>query len=211
MSFEGFRGDFVGFFRGLEMDNSKAYFERHRAEYERDVRGPMAALVADLEPVLGPGKIFRINRDVRFSADKSPYKTNVAATIGPLYVHLDARRLFLGTGVYHGERDWLNAFRAAVDSPRGEELGRIVEAGLRRGLSFASEESLRTAPRGYAADHPRIEILRWRNVVAGRAFEIEPWIARAEAKDRILQTWESMRPFSDWLRENVPSGEVSRP
>src|SRR5215831_18182584 len=78
MSFEGWRGDFVGFFRGLELYNSKRYFEAHRKQYESEVRGPMEALAAELSPLLGPFKIFRINRDVRFSADKSPYKTNVA-------------------------------------------------------------------------------------------------------------------------------------
>ena len=205
MAFTGFRGDFIGFFRGLEVDNSKAYFESHRAQYQRDVRGPMQALVEELEPAFGAGKIFRVNRDIRFSADKSPYKTNVAATVGPLYMHLDARRFFLATGVYHGPPEWLARFRTAVAGPAGEELARIVEAGTAHGLTFGSEDALRTAPRGYPVDHPRIEILRWRNAVAGRGFEIEPWIATPVAKDRVLETWERLRPFHEWLREHAPA------
>jgi len=77
MTFDGWKGDFVGFFRGLELDNSKRYFEAHRRQYEVDVRKPMEELVAELEPLLGGSKIFRINRDIRFSADKSPYKLNI--------------------------------------------------------------------------------------------------------------------------------------
>ena len=195
MAFSGWQGDFVGFFRGLEMDNSRSYFERHRARYERDVRGPMAALVEELEPLLGAGKIFRLNRDIRFSADKSPYKTNIGATAGPLYIHLDARMLFLGTGNYHPQRDWLASFRQAVAGPAGEEFARIVEAARVSGLDCGVDgAALKTVPRGYPADHPRIDFLRWRNVVAGRQFEIEPWIATPAAKDRILETWECMRP-----------------
>jgi uncharacterized protein (TIGR02453 family) len=208
MSFAGWQGDFVRFFRGLEMDNSKSYFEKHRALYERDVRGPMSALVEELEPLLGPSKIFRINRDIRFSADKSPYKTNIAATAGALYIHLDARMLFLGTGSYHPEREWLAGFREAVAGPAGEEFARIVEAARDCGLECGVDgAALKTVPRGYPADHERIDYLRWRNAVAGRRFEIEPWIATPEAKDRILKTWECMQPFSGWLKANVRSSQ----
>jgi uncharacterized protein (TIGR02453 family) len=204
MTFSGWQGDFVGFFRGLEMDNSKSYFEGHRALYERDVRGPMTALMSELEPLLGPSKVFRINRDIRFSADKSPYKTSIAGSVGRLYIHLDARMLFLGTGSYHPERDWLAGFREAVAGPAGGEFARIVEGVRASGLECGVDgAALKTVPRGYPPDHPRIELLRWRNVVAGRRFEIEPWIAAAAAKERILETWDCMRPFSDWLEAHV--------
>lgn len=203
MAFTGFRGDFIGFFRGLGMDNSKAYFERHRAAYERDVRAPMVALTEALAPELGPVKLFRINRDIRFSADKSPYKTNAGALVGPLYIHLDARRFFLGTGNYHPERDWLARYREAVAGPAGADFAEIVDAGRRSGLTYAEADPLRTAPKGYAADHPRIELLRWRNVVAGRSFEIEPWIASEECLVRVRATWAEMKPFSDWLTAQV--------
>src|SRR5204863_385793 len=82
MAFTGWTGDFVGFFRGLELDNSRRYFEAHRRQYERDVLQPLKELVAELEPRLGRSKIFRINRDIRFTKDKSPYKTNVAPVLG---------------------------------------------------------------------------------------------------------------------------------
>src|SRR5215470_10754140 len=161
MSFDGWKGDFVGFFRGLELDNSKRYFEAHRTQYETEVRGPMEALAAELSPVLGPVKLFRINRDIRFSADKSPYKTNVAAVVGRLYVHLDGHTFFVATGAHHPATPWLVRYREAVAGPAGEELARRVERMRAAGLSVGGND-MKTAPRGYDRDHPRIELLRWR-------------------------------------------------
>jgi uncharacterized protein (TIGR02453 family) len=204
MSFDGWKGDFVGFFRGLELDNSKRYFEAHRQQYENEVRGPMEALAAELSPTLGPVKLFRINRDVRFSADKSPYKTNVAAVVGRLYLHLDARDFFVATGAHMPDTAWLTRYREAVAGPAGEDLERAVERMRAAGLNVGGNP-LKTAPRGYLADHPRIEMLRWREVGTGRSFGLEPWIATPAAKDRVLETWESMRPLSDWLTDHVPA------
>jgi uncharacterized protein (TIGR02453 family) len=204
MAFEGWKGDFVGFFRGLELDNSKRYFEAHREQYEQEVRRPLEELVSELEPVLGPGKLFRINRDIRFSADKSPYKTNVAAVVGRLYVHLDSRSFFVATGAHHPATPWLARYREAVAGPAGEELARWVERMRAAGLSVGGNE-MKTAPRGYDRDHPRIELLRWREVGAGRHWSIEPWIATPAARDRVVEAWEAMRPLADWLSEHVPA------
>ena len=204
MAFEGWTGDFIGFFRGLEMDNSKRYFEAHRKQYDRDVRGPMEELAAELQPALGPAKLFRINRDIRFSADKSPYKTNVAAVVGRVYIHLDARMFYMATGAHHPETAWLRRYREAVAGPAGEELERQVEAMRSAGLSVGGD-AMKTTPRGYDAGHPRIELLRWREVGAGRQFELEPWIATPAVKERVLETWEAMRPMADWLTAHVPA------
>ena len=194
----------MGFFRGLELDNSRRYFEAHRDQYETEVRGPMEALAAELSPVLGPVKLFRINRDVRFSADKSPYKTNVAAVVGRLYIHLDARDFFVATGAHMPDNAWLTRYREAVAGPAGADLERTVER-LRLGGLNVGGNPLKTAPRGYPADHPRIEMLRWREVGTGRSFGLEPWIATPAAKERVLEAWEAMRPLSDWLESNVPA------
>src|SRR5207248_8751058 len=155
MAFDGWKGDFVGFFRGLELDNSKRYFEAHRRQYETEVRRPMEELAAELEPVLGAAKVFRINRDVRFSADKSPYKTNVAAVVGRLYIHLDAHLLFCATGAHMPGSAWLARYREAAAGPAGAELERAVERMRAVGLNVGGNP-LKTAPRGYPADHPRI-------------------------------------------------------
>ena len=199
MAFEGWKGDFVGFLRGLEIENSKSYFEAHRRQYERDVRAPMLALLDELEPELGAGKMFRLNRDVRFSADKSPYKTNLGATAGPLYIHLDARVFFVATGQHMPSAEWLSRYREAVAGRPGNEFARIVEQLRAAGFS-AGGNPLRTAPRGYPQDHPRIEMLRWRSVTCGRRYELGPWLATPQVKDRVLDSWRLMQPFSVWLR-----------
>jgi uncharacterized protein (TIGR02453 family) len=203
MAFDGWKGDFIGFFRGLEMDNSKRYFEAHRKQFETEVRGPMEELVAELEPVLGPGKIFRINRDIRFSADKSPYKTNIAAVVGRAYIHLDARQMYIATGAHRPDTAWLTRYREAVAGRAGDKLERIVKSLRSSGLNVGGNP-LKTAPRGYPADHPRIEMLRWREVGVGKTFELGPWIASATAKDRLVETWVTMRPLADWLTQSVP-------
>jgi uncharacterized protein (TIGR02453 family) len=146
--------------------------------------------------------MFRINRDIRFSADKSPYKTNIGAVSGRMYIHLDARRFFVATGAHNPDNPWLARYREAVAGPAGEGLARTVEKMRAAGLNIGGNE-LKTAPRGYPADHPRIEMLRWREVGCGRGWDIEPWIATPEVKRRVLETWKTMRPLADWLSNNV--------
>ena len=114
-AFGGWKGDFKGFFVGLQVNNSKAYFESHRKQYERDVKGPMVSLLADLEPEFGAARLSRPNRDIRFSADKSPYKTNIyASTSAGGYVALDADGLVAGGGRYMMEPSELAMYRDAV-------------------------------------------------------------------------------------------------
>jgi uncharacterized protein (DUF2461 family) len=97
---------------------------------------------------------------------------------------------------------WLARYREAVASPAGEQLAQIVDEMRAGGLNVGGNE-LKTAPRGYPADHPRIELLRWREVGTGTHFSLEPWIATPVARDRILESWEAMSPLSDWLTEHV--------
>ena len=111
MAFRGWRPEALEFFEGLETDNSKAYWQAHRSTYETEVLAPMEELLAELEPEWGEGRIFRPYRDIRFSADKSPYKTNIAAMVGPGYVHLSADGLGAGMGMYHMAPDQLERFR----------------------------------------------------------------------------------------------------
>ena len=97
--FEGWPEEALEFFEGLEADNSKTYWQRHKATYEKAVLAPMEALLDELRPEWGDSRIMRPYRDIRFSADKSPYKTFIAATAGPGYVHLSSRGLGAGAGV----------------------------------------------------------------------------------------------------------------
>src|SRR5216684_5185960 len=117
-TFKGWPEDFQRFFIGLELDNSKKYFEANRRAYEDSVKGPMAALLESLEPEFGPGKVFRANRDIRFSKDKSPYKTNIAGYAGMGgrggYLSLDARGLLVAAGRYEMTPAQLTKYRKRV-------------------------------------------------------------------------------------------------
>lgn len=118
-AFRGWTEEFQRFFIGLEIDNSKSYFEANRKVYLERVKAPLEALLADLEPEFGKGKISRPNRDIRFSSDKSPYKTRIYATVERGgYVSLDAKGLTAAAGHYELDKDQLDAYRAAVVADR---------------------------------------------------------------------------------------------
>ena len=125
--FTGWPDEALDFYEGLEADNSKAYWDLRKAVYERAVKAPMEALVAELEAEFGPFKIMRPYRDLRFSADKTPYRTFIGAgSNGPagVYVAFSAGGLYTGAGIWHLSRDQLVRYREAVDGAPGDELER---------------------------------------------------------------------------------------
>ena len=133
MAFRGWKVEALEFFEGLEADNSKTYWQRNKAVYEQEVRAPMEALLAELAPEWGEGRIFRPYRDVRFSPDKSPYKTHMGALIGGGYVQLSAEGLSAGCGMWEMASDQLERYRAAVaDERTGAELSAWWRMGARR-------------------------------------------------------------------------------
>jgi uncharacterized protein (TIGR02453 family) len=122
MGFSGWPTAALEFYEGLESDNSKAYWTKHKAVYTDQVLRPMEELLDELAPEFGPPKIFRPYRDIRFSSDKTPYKTHIGATLGGTgYVQLSADGLSVGTGMWHLEADELVKYRAAVAGPDGAE------------------------------------------------------------------------------------------
>ena len=135
-TFKGWKGDFKGFFLSLRANNNKAFFEAHRKQYENEVKAPMLALLADLAPEFGPPhRVSRPNRDIRFSADKSPYKLNIYADLDSGgYVALDADGLVAAGGRYMVDDAQLNRLRGAVAADRsGKELVAIVSALRKKG------------------------------------------------------------------------------
>lgn len=210
MAFTGWPVEAIEFFEGLEADNSKAYWAEHKAVYEQCVRAPMEALLAELAPTYGEGKIFRPYRDVRFSADKSPYKTNIAATqANGGYVSLDADGFGVGTGYYMMAKDQLATFRAAVDDEaEGPAFERLVDELRATGLEVTSHSSLNTAPRGYPKDHPRIELLRMKGCIAWRSWEIGAWLDTHEPVERVREFLETTQPLVTWLDTHVGPSEL---
>jgi uncharacterized protein (TIGR02453 family) len=204
MAFRGWRAESLEFFEGLEADNSKSYWQRNKAVYETLVRAPMEELLAELAPEWGEGRIFRPYRDIRFSSDKSPYKTNIAAMIGDGYVQLTAEGLGAGSGMWEMAADQLERYRQAVDEDRsGGKLTRLVAKARADGLEVTGHEILKTAPKGYPKDHPRIELLRCKGLITWREWPAGAWLGTRRAKDRVAEFLRLSRPLNDWLRTNV--------
>lgn len=205
-SFAGWKGDFQGFFLGLQVDNSKAYFTAHRRQYEVDVKGPMVALLADLEPEFGPARLSRPNRDIRFRADKSPYKTSIYADArGGGYVALDATGLTAAGGRYVVDASQLARFHQAVAAEgSGRSLVAIVDGLLEKGYELGGQD-LKRVPPPHPRDHPRAALLRHKRLIYWRRWEIEPWIATPEARERVVQVWRDGRELDAWFAEHVDS------
>lgn len=198
--FAGWRGDFIGFFLGLQANNSKAYFDAHRHQYEEEVKGPMMALLVDLEPEFGPARLARPNRDIRFAADKSPYKTNIYADArGGGYVALDATGLVAAGGRYMMDAAQLARFREAIAADgSGSKLAGIVAALRKKGYEIGGQE-LKRVPPPYPQDHPRGDLLRHKRLIYWRRWEIEPWIATPEPLKRVARVWRDGADLSAWL------------
>lgn len=162
------------FFDDLAADNSAAFWAANKARFDRDVRVPFAGLLAALEPEFGQFKTFRLHRDTRFSADKAPLKTMRGAvdrTSGLRYLHIDREGLLLVCGVYALQKPDLAGWRGAVaDEARGEALTKVLSSLAEAGIKVApgGVPPLSGAPRGFAADHARIDLLRWKGCMALR-------------------------------------------
>jgi len=192
VSFEGFPERAQLFYEGLEADNSKAYWTDSKDVYDRCVAEPFRELLTELEPAFGPGKLFRPYRDVRFSKDKTPYKTQAAAAVGGgLYVDLSADGLFVGGGMYVMASDQVQRLRAAVASVLRREAWEVGGSRLVR------------VPKPWDAEHPRAELLRHKSLVASQAWEPAPWLHTREALDRLSAAWRELGPFLEWLELRV--------
>lgn len=203
VGFTGFGDAAVDFYEGLEADNSKAYWADHRHLYESDVREPMQALLADLEAEFGPGRIFRPYRDVRFAADKSPYKVQCGATAGRHYVQLSADGLMVAVGYYAMVPAQVTRFRAAVDDERhGPVLAGIVDDLARDGFTVAGDR-LKTRPRGTDPDHPRLDLLRHRSLYAWCSWPPSDELHTPALAERVAATWRRLEPLGRWLDEHV--------
>lgn len=204
MGFRGWPIEAIEFYEGLAADNSKVYWQDHKDVYQTSVRAPMEELLVELAPEFGTGKLFRPYRDVRFSADKSPYKTNCAATLGRNYVSLSADGLSAGGGLYLPDPAALARYRTAVDREKsGAELADIVAGLHRQGYRTVAHAVLKTAPKGVDKGHPRIELLRHKGIAFMIDWPPAAWLGTAKAKDRIVAAFRAGGPLIAWLERYV--------
>lgn len=207
--FAGFPADAFTFYADLELDNSKEFWADNKARYEASVAAPMHELLDELEPEFGAGRLFRPYRDVRFSADKSPYKEHQGGYVqaGPAcgyYVQVSSAGLMVGAGWYDSSSEQVARYRTAIDEGITVPDLRAILAGLRRTDLELGGDVLKTKPRDIAADHPDLDLLRHRTVLVSATYPYdEAWLGSRKAFTKVRTAWRRAHPLVDWLADNV--------
>jgi uncharacterized protein (TIGR02453 family) len=212
VAFSGIPKQAIEFYEGLEADNNKVYWEANKAVYRDVVKASVAALCEQLGE-FGPFHLFRPYNDVRFAKNKPPYKTQQGA-YGEAeggtgyYFHISREGMLAGAGYYHMQRDQLERFRAAVDAEHtGSDLARRVQR-LEKRYRFGAIDELKTAPKGYPKDHPRIDLLRRKGLVMFADFGLPAWLHTPKVATELRKVWRAAGPVTGWLDAHVgPSTE----
>ncbi len=205
-AFTGFPIEAFEFYERLAEDNSRSWWSANKADYLARVRGPMTDLVAELAAEFGDAHVFRPHRDARFSTDKTPIKDHQGAFVGVedaigYYVQISAGGLMVAGGWYAPQGEQIARYRGSVDSPVGVELERIVRS-LRRPWAVDGRP-VKTRPRGFDADHARIDLLRNRRLTAARHYPVESWLGTRRALTVVRSGWRNVRPLVEWLADHV--------
>jgi uncharacterized protein (TIGR02453 family) len=213
VKFSGFGEHAIDFFDGLVVDNTKAYWDDNRETYNADVRAPMEALLAELSAEFatdfGSAKVFRPYRDVRFAKDKTPYKTNCGGVIeqgrggGAYYVEISPAGLRVGGGCFHLESDQIARLRTAIAEDIHGSVAEQIVTKLRKSGWDVLGERLKTKPKGYDAEHPRIELLKHKSLYAARTWEPADFLHERKCLDRVRKAWRELRPLNEWARDHV--------
>jgi uncharacterized protein (TIGR02453 family) len=209
MVFSGFPEEMLVFYEGLEADNSKPYWTDNRARYEAAVAAPMRALLDALGPEFGEAKFFRPYRDVRFSKDKTPYKTHAGAVVtgapgdGALYVQVSADGLLVAGGYWSCATDQAQRLRAAAaDDRTGAALAAILDRLVADGWSVGGDR-LKRVPKPFDAEHPRAELLRAKSLTVARHHPPDDELSTPAVLDRVREGWRAVGPLNRWLRDHV--------
>jgi uncharacterized protein (TIGR02453 family) len=210
VSFDGFPDEGLVFYEGLEADNSKTYWQRNKTAYETHVRGPLLAMLAELADEFGAAKVFRPYRDVRFSHDKTPYKTHQGAVITPegrgagsWYVQISADGLTVAGGAWRLESDQVARYRRAVaDDVQGPRLQAEVDRLTGAGWSIDGDRLIRV-PAGHDADSPRLDLLKHKSLYGSRSWEPTEWLHTRRALEEVRTAWRDLAGLNTWLDDNV--------
>lgn len=204
--FSGFSSEAFDFYDALAANNTRPWWNEHKADYERLVRGPLEALLAELSDEFGTPHLFRPYRDSRFSKDKTPIKDHQGAVVQVedaivYYVQISAAGLMVAGGWYAPQGQQIVRYRESVDGPVGAELGPILASLARR---FTVEgRPLKTRPRGYEIDNPRIALLRNRQLTVSRTYPVNAVLGTRKVLTTVRTDWRAMRPMIDWLADYV--------
>jgi uncharacterized protein (TIGR02453 family) len=207
MGFSGIPREAIDFYERLEADNSKAFWAERKSTYQQVVRGSIEALCGELADH-GPFHLFRPHNDLRFSKNKPPYKTHQGAYGereggAGYYLQVSKDGLMVAAGYYAMMRDQLERFRAAIDAEHtGAEIAAIV-AALPKGHRVGAIDELKTAPKGYPKDHPRIELLRRKGLMTMVEFGTPKWLHTKQVVTKVRAAWDAAEPMNAWLDTHV--------
>lgn len=210
MGFAGFPPGMVAFYTELAANNEREWWKANIDRYRQDVDEPVDRLVGELEQSFGPIKRFRPYRDVRFSADKRPYQEHTSFATerpgGVLYVQLGASGAVIAGGRWQPSPGELRRFRVLADDPStAAAIDRELAARAEDGLVVDDESGLKTAPRGYPRDHPRLDLLRMTRLAVSTRLPAGPWLQTEEALETITRLWASADRWNEWLGQHVPA------
>ncbi len=223
--FSGFPREGVDFLGELKLNNTKPWFQEHKNEYEKFLVDPARAFILEMGTrltMLSPSvtfdpridkSLFRIYRDIRFSKDKTPYKTHLAIWFwegnrkkvenSGYYFQLDADLFLLAVGLYTFPPDLIDNYRQAVDDDKsGQELITAVELVESKGYDV-SAETYKRVPGGYAQDHPRMRFLKYKGFGAMKAYPINEILHSTYLIDFCYNVYEDLSPLHNWLVKYV--------
>ena len=203
--FTGFTRDAFSFWKGLEKNNNRGWFQAHKDRYEQAVRRPMQLLIEEFAPLYGPGRLSRINKDMRFAKEK-PYKNYLATGLGGSYISFSQDGLWVGTGMYKPEPAALRQLREAIaDDTSGRELTKLTASLRRKGFVVDTHARLDKPPRGYDSTHPRATLLCMKDIYIGKSFGAGD-VSSARLLDGVAKAMAELEPFRAWLRKYVRDG-----
>jgi len=224
--FGGFPKRGIEFLKKLKRNNNRPWFQRHKEEYEMNVRFPMQCLIATLAGKLRDEipefefhprrSIFRIYRDVRFSKNKAPYKTNIAASFQPrgapagiefpgLYIGIEPGEIFVGGGLYLPSSAQLKAIRRTIVDQPDEFLAIVEDRRFKKRFGSILGEKLQKAPLGFAKDHPLIDYLRYKQFYVGVEWDDESPCYSKKFADTVAAIFLDSVPFIRWLMKATAS------
>lgn len=203
-TFNGIAATAMEFYAELEDNNNREWWLANKDRYDADIRAPLESLLGELSPVFGPAKIFRPQRDMRFSPDKRPYKTAQGAFssnyegVG-FYLQISADGLLVGGGYRSHSPAQLARYRTSVDAPAsGDALSKIIASITGAGFTLEGE-TIKTVPRGFPRDHPRGELLKHKTLSASLMLGSPDWLSTSGAQQEVAAHWEQLRPLVDWV------------
>ena len=212
----GLDSDAFTFYTELEHNQNKEWWLANKQRYDTRVKAPVERLVDALGGEFGPLKIFRPYKDVRFSADKRPYKDHLGLVTADdssatYYLQLSRHGLMLAGGLYQPAREQLARFREIVDDNRlvGDLEATLDEVG-ESGFAIMTTDALATAPRGFRSDHPKIALLRLKRLAISVEHAPASWMhgddrGESQLVNRVRASWRTVRVWNDWIAENLPT------